>query len=55
MRTLQKGGMVQKEGIIKGRVDAGGHFKWEGWCRRHYDEDIAKGKDGAGGQYKREG
>ena len=30
MRTLQKGGMVQKEGIIKGRDDAGGCYKWEG-------------------------
>ena len=34
MRTLQKEGMVQKEGIIKGRDDARGHYKREGWCRR---------------------
>ena len=34
MRTLQKGRMVQKEGNIKGRDDAGGHFKEEGWCMR---------------------
>ena len=28
--------MVQKEGIIKGRDDAGGHYKGkrEEWCRR---------------------
>ena len=40
---LQKEGMVQKEGIIKGRDDAGGHYK------------RVKGRDGAeGGHYKRE-
>ena len=30
MRTLEKGEMVRKEGIIKGRDDAGGQYKWEG-------------------------
>ena len=34
--------MVQKDGIIKGRDDAGGHYK------------RVKGRDGAGGHYKRE-
>ena len=29
MMTFQKGGMVRKEGITKGRDDAGG-YKWEG-------------------------
>ena len=43
--------MVKKEGIIKGRHDAGGHFKRvkEGWCRR-----TLKRRDDAGGRYKRE-
>ena len=53
MRTLQKGGMVRKEGIIKGRDDAtgrykrrddaGGHYKREGWCMR----TLQKVRDGA--------
>ena len=34
MRTLQKGGMVRKDGIIKGRDDVGRNFKGEGWCMR---------------------
>ena len=42
MSTLQKGGIVQQEGIIKGRDediingrdDAGGQYKREGWCTR---------------------
>ena len=39
MRTLQKRGMVQKEGIIKGRDDAGGHYKGD-------KEDSIKGGGG---------
>ena len=31
---ITKGGMVQKVGIIKGRDDAGGRYKWEGGCRK---------------------
>ena len=30
MRTMQKGAMVRKEGIIKGRYDAGESYMWEG-------------------------
>ena len=31
---ILNGQVVQREGIIKGRDDAGGHYKWKGWCRR---------------------
>ena len=41
--TLQKEGMFHKENIIKGRDDAGGHYK------------RAKGRDGAEGYLKKEG
>ena len=34
MRKLQKGGIVKKEGIVKGRDDTGRHYKMERWCRR---------------------
>ena len=58
---IAKGGMVWKEGIIKGRDDAGGlykrkddaggHYIREGWCMR----TLQKGRDGEeGGHYKRE-
>ena len=46
MTTLQKGAMVRKEAIIKGRDDArgrykrrddaGGHYKSKGWCMRAF-------------------
>ena len=51
--------MVQ-EGIIKGRDDAGRHYKREGWCMRTLQkggmvqQDIKKGGCDAGGRYKRE-
>ena len=55
--------MVKKEGIIKGRHDAGGHFKRvkkrdgaEGLLKGGMmQEDVTKGRDDAGGHYKREG
>ena len=61
MRALQKGGMVRKKGIIKGRDDArgsykrrddaGGHYQREGWCMT----TLQKGRDGEeGGHYIRE-
>ena len=42
---------MKKEGIIKGRHDAGGRYQREGWCMR----TLQKGSDGEeGGYYKRE-
>ena len=46
MRTSQKGGMVQKEGIIKGRDDAGGHDKGVKG-RKVLKEGIVTGRDDA--------
>ena len=51
---------MRKEGIIKGRDDAGGHFKGEGWCMQTLQKGgmvwkggIIKGRDDARGRYKR--
>ena len=46
------GGMVNKEDNIKGRDDAGGHYKKVGIMQK---EGIIKGRDDAGGRYKKEG
>ena len=44
---------MQKENIIEGRDDAGGHYKQVGWCRK---EGIIEGRDHAEREhFRREG